>query len=276
MKTEIKMVDISPEFAADLLQRNKNNRNVRERQVEALVEAMKKGEWELSNDAIVVSEGGLLLNGQHRLMAVVKSGITCPFILFTGASDSSFDIMDTPTIRRVSDVIQRKGGTNTIRSEAAIGRFINLCYDYDRNWTSALRFQNEIGATRKSKIAAYEKHQDNLNKWLRLVSNILLNGIPIASITLLTGFALFLETRMHHPEEKIIAFLRELCIDGVAKNTTILCARRKLLRHKTKVEVLPRYDDFRLIIRAWNDFVLGKQVQSIKTLEDSFRYIKPV
>lgn len=275
MKTEIKQVMIDPAHAAELLQRNKNNRNVRENQVEALAAAMKKGEWELSNDAIVVSEGGLLLNGQHRLLAVVKSGVTCPFILFTGASDSSFDIMDTPTIRKVSDVIQRKGGTNTVRCSSVIAKYLNICGDMESGWETVWRFHNSAQSTRRAKIEAYELLHEDIHKWLNKCDCLLSQNIVLAPITLLAAFALFLEKKLHHPEEKIVNFLKELCIDGRTSNGTILHVRKKLIRHKMKADLLPRHDDFRYIIRAWNDFLQNRSVQTINTREESFRYIRP-
>lgn len=275
MKTEIKQVMIDPAQAKELLQRNKNNRNVRENQVEALAAAMTRGDWELSNDAIVVSEGGFLLNGQHRLLAVIRSGVACPFILFTGASDSSFDIMDTPTIRRISDVIQRKGGTNTVRCESVIGKFLNLCFDREQGWETVARFNNRVEATRRARIDAYEHLQNDIHKWLKTCDNLLSQNITVAPVTLLAAFALFLEKGLNHPEEKIVNFLKELCIDGRTKNGTILHVRKKLIRHRMKADLLPRHDDFRYIIRAWNDFLQNKSVQTISTREESFRYIRP-
>ena len=62
MKPEVKQVIITPEYAAELLKMNINNRSVRTRKVAELADAMRKGEWELSNDAIVISEGNILLN----------------------------------------------------------------------------------------------------------------------------------------------------------------------------------------------------------------------
>lgn len=275
MKTEIKQVMIGPAQAEELLQRNKNNRNIRKNQVEALAAAMKRGDWELSNDAIVVSEGGLLLNGQHRLLAVVQSGVTCPFILFTGASDSSFDIMDTPTVRKVSDVIQRKGGTNTIRCSSVIAKYLNICNDKESGWETSCRFQNASQSTRREKIEVYERLHDDIHKWLNKCDNLLSQNIVLAPITLLAAFALFLEKELHHPEEKIANFLKELCIDGRTSNSTILHVRKKLIRHRMKADLLPRHDDFRYIIRAWNDYLQNKSVQVINTREESFRYIRP-
>lgn len=89
---------VTPKYAEELLKMNTDNRKVRQTKVDSLAESMKKGEWELSNDAIVISEGNVLLNGQHRLLAVIKSGVPCNFIIYTGAPDSAFGIMDTPAL----------------------------------------------------------------------------------------------------------------------------------------------------------------------------------
>lgn len=275
MKTEIKSVTITPQYAEELLKMNINNRNVRQHKVDALAKAMTQGEWELSNDAITISEGNILLNGQHRLMAVVQSGVACPFILFTGAADKSFDVMDTPALRRVSDVIQRKGGTNVVRSEAAVRRYLNLLIDLQNEWETAFRFNNRSDATRRSMIDCYDNHKEDLYKWMSICSRLLEGNIAVVSPTLLCAFSMFLEKNLHHPEDKIKTFLRELLVDGATKHATILHVRKKLLRNKMKTEILARHDDFRFIIRAWNDYLLGKEVTIVKTNEDAFRFVRP-
>lgn len=92
----------------------------------------------------------------------------------------------------------------------------------------------------------------------------------------MVSFAVFLNSVLLHSEENILAFYKELLVDGACKNSTILYARKKFLRHKMKVETMRQEDFLRYLIRAWNDFILGKQVQIIKTNEDAFRYIRPV
>lgn len=70
--------------------------------------------------------------------------------------------------------------------------------------------------------------------------------------------------------------MEELLVDGAARNTTVLFVRKRLMRNKMKVELIPRQDELRYITRAWNDFILGRQVQSIKTTEESFRFVRPL
>lgn len=67
---------IDPALARAMLSRNVNNRTIRERRVRELAAIMKEGRWGLSTDEIAFDDEGTLINGQHRLLAVVASGTT--------------------------------------------------------------------------------------------------------------------------------------------------------------------------------------------------------
>lgn len=276
MNFSIKPMLVTPKYAEELLKMNVNNRKVRQSKVDSLAESMTKGEWELSNDAIVISEGNILLNGQHRLLAVVKSGVPCNFIVYTGASDSSFGIMDTPSVRRVSDVIYRMGGANATNADATVSKFINLNYDYRNGWETSWRYSCHVQATRKECIETYEKHAEDIQKWVNFANSIIGRGVALVSLSTIASFCLFLNLTLNHPEEKIRSFFTELIVDGATSHSTILHVRRKLLRNKMKTEVLPKDDVLRYVVRAWNDYVLGKQTSIVLTTSDSFRFIRPI
>lgn len=267
---------VTPKLAEEYLKMNTNNRPIRQSKVDSLAESMKKGEWELSNDAITISEGNVLLNGQHRLLAVVQSGTPCNFIVYTGAPDSTFDIMDTPSLRRISDVLQRKGGTNNVRAQAVISAISRWAKDYQSGWETAFRFDNHICWTRRECIDFYDNNHEDISKWINHAQSVIDKNVALIPLTTLAAFGLFLESVMQHSEEKIVEFFKALIVDGKTRNGTILYVRKRLLRHKMKMETLPKMDNLRLMIRAWNDFTLGKEAQVISTNVDSFRYIRPV
>lgn len=70
---ETEISEISPDLARDLLAKNPHNRNLRVRRVEQLAGAMTRGEWVFNGDAIRIADSGMLLDGQHRLAAIVRS-----------------------------------------------------------------------------------------------------------------------------------------------------------------------------------------------------------
>ncbi|MCA3007919.1 MAG: hypothetical protein INH34_06100 [Phycisphaerales bacterium] len=66
--TEIRTV--TPEMAVEWLRRNTNNRRVVWGHVAALRKAMKAGEWTMTHQGIAFDEDGVILDGQHRLLAL--------------------------------------------------------------------------------------------------------------------------------------------------------------------------------------------------------------
>ena len=67
---------ISPETAADLLETNSNNRSISRGTVDAYATDMASGNWdETVGVAISIDSNGVLRDGQHRLAAIVQSGV---------------------------------------------------------------------------------------------------------------------------------------------------------------------------------------------------------
>lgn len=63
---------ITPELAADLLSRNMKNRPVSQQRVRKYMAAMVAGKWLLNGEAIKISIDGRLIDGQHRLKAIIQ------------------------------------------------------------------------------------------------------------------------------------------------------------------------------------------------------------
>lgn len=100
-KTKISVIDmlITPEWAKDILDNhNTHNRHLSQKRVDAYVEAMLQGKWiPYTNDDITFDENGILTNGQHRLHAIVKSGISQKFHVKYGVPHNPY--MDKPLQR---------------------------------------------------------------------------------------------------------------------------------------------------------------------------------
>ena len=87
MKTEF--LRITPEMAADMLSRNQNNRSIRTKVVESYARDMQNGAWEETAQAITFDVDGNLLDGQHRLNAIIKAGVPQNMLVVTDAPRSS-------------------------------------------------------------------------------------------------------------------------------------------------------------------------------------------
>lgn len=107
MKTEI--IRITPELAADMLSRNANNRALRSRVVDLYAADMANDAWEETSQAITFDVDGNLLDGQHRLNAIIKSGRSINMVVVTDAPRSG--MYDAGLSRSILDRIVM-GGTD--------------------------------------------------------------------------------------------------------------------------------------------------------------------
>lgn len=92
---------VTPNIAEEWLKKNINNRNVKQLVVESYAEDMKNNKWTLNNDCITFDKNGILTNGQHRLMAIIKSNTSQYMPVMYGVEHNVN--MDRPAQRTVSD-----------------------------------------------------------------------------------------------------------------------------------------------------------------------------
>lgn len=103
--------EISPDFAHDLLEtRFSRQRRIRQEHVRALSEEMKKGRWRQTGDALKFDKDLQLIDGQHRLSAIVESNMTLKNVLIAIVEDpKAFYSIDQGKVRTLSDVITTAG-----------------------------------------------------------------------------------------------------------------------------------------------------------------------
>lgn len=98
---------ITPQMAAELLARNIENRPLRASTVSRYAQEMTHGLWQVSPQPIIVGTSGRLLDGQHRLTAVVKSGQTVQMAVARNVSEAVFSVLDRGVTRSLSDATGR-------------------------------------------------------------------------------------------------------------------------------------------------------------------------
>lgn len=107
---------IDAETAAEYLSHNRSNRPVSESHVRRLANDMVEGRWRLSTDAIGFDTTDRLVNGQHRLRALVlaaeqavEAEVELPFLVATGLPEDSYPVLDQGRLRGVAAVLHAEG-----------------------------------------------------------------------------------------------------------------------------------------------------------------------
>jgi hypothetical protein len=94
---------ITPERAAAWLRNNPANRRIRPRHVRMLCASMRAGEWKETHQAIGIDSDGIVVDGQHRLAAIVMFGQPVQMWVAYGVGKDTFGAVDTGLARDVAD-----------------------------------------------------------------------------------------------------------------------------------------------------------------------------
>lgn len=95
---------VTPDQATTWLQSNNINRTVRNHWVNQLANQIKEGNWVVTHQGIALSQSGVLLDGQHRLMAIEKAQIPVEMFVCTDADESIFKAIDCGIKRSMADL----------------------------------------------------------------------------------------------------------------------------------------------------------------------------
>lgn len=111
---------ITPELAQIYLARNtKNYRRINQRTVEEYAKDMAAGRWAENGECIKFHADGRLLDGQHRLRAIIKAGCPIKMLVVHGitADDSVIDVGRGRTARQI---IEANGFSAAFRDTTTI------------------------------------------------------------------------------------------------------------------------------------------------------------
>lgn len=130
---------ISPDHARELIAMyNPVNRTVSSATVALYARLMRDGKWALNGESIQFDTSGNLLNGQHRLLAVIESDMVLTTMVVRGLPTESRDTMDQHRKRTAGDVLNMHGhrdGTHL----ASVARVVH-------RWDAGLRGATLMGA----------------------------------------------------------------------------------------------------------------------------------
>lgn len=99
------IMDIDPAQAFSWLEGNTHNRPLSQQHVERLAQDMKSGRWRLTHQGIAFDTAGLLIDGQHRLCAIIEADLSVTMRVFFNEPPDNRHVLDTGERRSNLDVL---------------------------------------------------------------------------------------------------------------------------------------------------------------------------
>lgn len=94
------------------LSQGMRQRSLRRSYVSRLVAAIGRGEFKTTHQPVAIDTDGMILDGQHRLAAVVESGTAVDLLVAWDVDPDTFDVIDIGIARRASDTLTIAGYGN--------------------------------------------------------------------------------------------------------------------------------------------------------------------
>ncbi|MEI6655778.1 MAG: hypothetical protein WCP45_13520 [Verrucomicrobiota bacterium] len=105
---------VTPAKAKAWLETMSPNRKVKDSSVAMYASDMANGNWKISPQGIAFDDGKALFDGQHRLLAVIRCGLSVPLLVLRGfptlqGKMKTMDVVDCGAIRSLPDRLKLMG-----------------------------------------------------------------------------------------------------------------------------------------------------------------------
>lgn len=244
--------EITPEMAEFYLTFNADHqRPLRKGHVACLAREMKEGRWKFNGDAIRIDSEGRLIDGQHRLRAVLQSGVTIRCVVIENLEPDSFYTIDLGgATRSTGDIFAMTGELNGKRLAAAL----TLCWRYENNLLNS-----KYKPSTQELVALLEKYPHMREAVKRTYAGPLRGALLKNAV----GALLWFYVGSFH-EDAVGVWWESLQTGaGIEAGTGLLALRSRLLRQGGTAGNLRTDIMLALTIKAWNADFAGKRVQQL-------------
>ncbi len=180
-----KKVLITPSLAREWLSKNSQNRKLKPSKVEQFKQDILNNNWRDTHQGIAIYEDGTLCDGQHRLEAISKAGMSISMLVTTGITKEDGVYVDAGSARTEFDRIKLAGvdgwvtskvlatvkamfvSTNKSYSTKQLETMLNMTQPYLKSLM--LKNSNKITSIELAAFALAIHHTGEVDKVLHLI-----------------------------------------------------------------------------------------------------------
>lgn len=278
---------ITPVIAAEMLKKNiKNNRPLGNGTTwKKYAQYMVAGLWDdYTGETIKVTSDGFVIDGQNRLMAVVKSGTVCRFLVVRGVKEESMSNIDMGKPRSVGNQLHFAGIPNANSAAAAIQIYTNLkngvYYSLGvvkskgmARGGGGLSYGMDVSHRRLHPDELAAIYNSNPTRWAFFISNFRVKCTAIETTSNIAGIWAFLSDI--NEGDALNFFTGLVSGTDLAEGSPVLALRNRLILAKsTRAYYLTPGERYFAYVTAWNAYRKGKQIKYISIKAD--KNIKPI
>lgn len=244
---------ITPDIATEMMKYNQKNRKPRPSHIASLARDMANDRWHMTAEPIKFSREGLLLDGQHRLLACIASGHAFKALVTTGLEPESQDYMDTGAHRELREALGFKGYTNA-STLAAVAR---LVVNAEASLETGNNFGAYIKATNAELVTLIAENPgliDAARESQRVTKSIMMRSSVIGA-----GYYLFSNARPDQVDE-FFEGLHTMMFESVNDPRARMLSKIVSQKARSGPRIMRGPDQLRMLIHTWNLWINGQEV----------------
>lgn len=252
---------VDPKIAERWLGKNTLNRKASTAVVRKYAADMAAGRWVLTGSPIQFSKSGRLLDGQHRLLAVIASKARVQFFVVRNLADESQLFVDTGKKRTVAEQLALSGIENA-SAVAAATRLIML-------WQTGNQARAGSGVNLSdAAIREFLAENEDIHEVAKFAGATVRRGLDIHPSVVSAAFWGICHAGAD-PEVAAQFFtdLADMATDGEGDPRKALL--RRIQTGRKNRERLMQFEALSLLIRTWNAYVAGRRLRSISVTSRS-------
>ena len=254
-KIVVKLVTVTPDMALEMLEKNTMNRNIDEKRVRQYAKDMKGGRWQMNGTTIVFSDDGTLLDGQHRLWAVVEADIPIQLLIVYNADKDSIVTLDIGKGRSACNILQIEHSAHS--ATAAMLTKLLWIHDFVDEKLAPMSCRMNVSNTELRNY--YNECKDMIEQ----AADVAEHKHPFVKSHMALAYCIIGRNTAHRDMLKsFFDALKTGCDIGMKH--PIMTLRNRLLDNRLKVRVLSVQETIAAYVRVWNAYVRGKDLTVIR------------
>ncbi len=250
---------VTPELAKELLSFNTNNRKLKSDNLNKLIKALKNNEYKPEVcKTVMLSDVKVLIDGQHILTAIIKTGISATVMLQINVPHKAFKNIDSGASRKIADVFTIEKISNATNISAATKFLMSI-------------FSNEASKSHKQSLTFdeilnfYYKYEDKIILANKIAKNAYDLGTgKIIKRNYICGLCAYL--LIHDVDEAKVRFFFEKLGSGSSLNEhdAILTLRKRIMKSVfEKGASLKKAEYINILFQGWNKYLKNTKWKSV-------------
>lgn len=263
---EFNIETITPDIAHKMLdateQQGFTNRSIRKAKVEMFQHDMEDGAWQITHQPIAITDTDAVLDGQHRLTAVIAADVDVQMLVMRGADPATFKVLDTGAVRTTGDSLKIAGYTNVNHLAAIVRGYLG----YKAVMGTTNYYRSAYGRITTSDVFEFldDPKQKDLAIHCLMEASRVANGL--ARYGLKTAVAMSMMCcRLHRNElgsDATVEFYARLTDGAELPSDSPILALRRWFMHDNGYAKLTGEDRRPVscanLLKGLNDYALGK------------------